>query len=262
MYSSEKLVNFRWISKIMATHSDYTLTTADLASFDLHVELAQLGQFAEVAYGVLPPEFVFDNLDMLSKADFPLEGYDALQSVYLVSSFRGTVANLPAYVAYRSLRRQLVVAISGTSTLKQAVLYDLRAVKTSHPARRGCMVHTGFWRLYQGIKPLILSAIEEGLREHDVDELVVTGHSLGGALSYLVALDLLLLDSNLLPPGLALKVIAFGAPRCGNPKLSQYWSELVNAYRIKYGEDSLREYSVKAYNDGDSHSIIALWNRN
>jgi hypothetical protein len=45
MYAAEKAVNFRWISKILATQSPYTLKAADLASVDLHTELADVGKY-------------------------------------------------------------------------------------------------------------------------------------------------------------------------------------------------------------------------
>ncbi len=44
MYAAEKLNNFRWISKLVATYSDYTLTSVDLVPEALHQELAELGE--------------------------------------------------------------------------------------------------------------------------------------------------------------------------------------------------------------------------
>jgi predicted lipase len=104
--------------------------------------------------------------------------------------------------------------------------------------------------MYQGIEPEVISAIEKGLHDHEVSELVVTGHSLGGALSYLLAIDLLAPSDLELPLGLPLKLAVFGSPRCGNAQMSQLWRELVDNYRTKNGKESLKEYSVKAYNDG------------
>ena len=43
MYATEKLENFRWISKLMATYSNYTLTSIDLVPNALYQELAELG---------------------------------------------------------------------------------------------------------------------------------------------------------------------------------------------------------------------------
>jgi len=256
MYASEKQANFRWISKVLASSPPYTLTASDLVSSDLLLELAQLGQFAEVAYDFFAPgpEFIFRNLDILTQPGFPLEGYGSLRGTLLSSSLTGTVANLPAYVAYRSATRQLIVAISGTSRLTHA-LYDIHSFKYPHPLGKDCAVHTGFWKLYQGLKSATFKAIRKGLREHSVGELVITGHSMGGALSYLLALDILA-DSEQLPTALPVKIAVFGAPRCGNAALLQRWCELVDGYRKKYGEGAIKEYEVRGYNDGKSFSRL------
>jgi hypothetical protein len=45
MYAAEKEENFRWISKIVATYSPYTLTDVDLVSLELYQELAEIGTY-------------------------------------------------------------------------------------------------------------------------------------------------------------------------------------------------------------------------
>lgn len=271
MYASEKLVNFRWISKVFATHSTYVLSDEDLAPATLNAELGELGafpiplkfiydqlssfisvgQFAEVAYSVVPHEFLVHNFMILTEQGYPLEGYNALRGSILISSFKGRTAKLPGYVAYRPSTKQLVVAISGTSSLQQAY-HDLRTLKHRHPSKRG-HVHSGFWGLYKGVKPLVFDAIRKGIEEHDVSELCITGHSMGGSMAYLLCMDLLAPGNTHkfpLSTRLRLKVAVFGAPRTGSHGLVTYWQELLNLHRDTYGEHAVIEYSVKAYNDG------------
>ncbi|PPQ84900.1 hypothetical protein CVT25_004568 [Psilocybe cyanescens] len=247
MYASEKLENFRWISKIVATYSSYTLTEADLAPESLYLELAELGQFAEVAYSAVPTQFLLDNFDKLKKPGYPLEHYDALSHVTLVDSFRGSFAALPVYVVYRPSTNQLVVSVSGTSSAKHA-LQDLRVLKTPHPSDRGS-VHSGFWALYQGIRSSVLRAIRQGITSHSPNELVLTGHSMGGSICYLLGIDLLANDDYLVPR-LRLKLAVFGCPRAGDAELVNYFREQVAAFRKREGVNSFTEYSVKGYNDG------------
>ena len=44
MYAAEKLDNFRWISKIVASYSSYTLTAADRAPVSLYHTLSDIGK--------------------------------------------------------------------------------------------------------------------------------------------------------------------------------------------------------------------------
>ncbi|KAJ7741931.1 Alpha/Beta hydrolase protein [Mycena maculata] len=248
MYASEKLMNFRWISKILASYSPHTLTSHDFAPTEVQSYLSEIGQFAEVAYSTISTEFIFENLTLLLEPSFPLEGYESFRDAKLVSSFIGKVAQLPGYVAYRSHTKQLIVAFSGTVTAMQA-FYDVRALKHRHPSHRG-RVHHGFWKLYKGIKAFALDGVRKGLAEHEVTEFVITGHSMGATVSQLFLLDILR-DENLVSIGsIPLKLVVFGAPRSGTKSLVKYWRELLVEHRTKYGKESVCEYSVKTYNDG------------
>ncbi|KAJ3777739.1 Alpha/Beta hydrolase protein [Lentinula raphanica] len=250
MYASEKLMNFRWIAKIAATYSPYILSTQDLADQKLFSELAEIGQFTELAYtNTVPVEFLFQNLNTLLQPKFPLEGYHALDDSVLVSEFFGRVAHLHGYVAYRPRTKQLVVATSGTSTAIQAI-QDLRTLWHRHKSRRG-FVHSGFWQLYKGIRSFILDGIRKGFEEHpDIGELVITGHSMGAAVSYILLFDKILVSDDILPAHLPIKLVTFGSPRPGDANLARYYQELVDVYRRKNGDASFSEYLVKAYNDG------------
>ncbi|KAG6812870.1 hypothetical protein H0H92_015798 [Tricholoma furcatifolium] len=255
IYALEELENFRWIFKLLATCSSHPLTGADRVSPDLERQLAELGEFAEISYmyNVVPLEFLFHNVALLQPG-FPLEGYHALEEATLVSSVQGNVGHLPAMVVYRSSTKQLLVVISGTSSMELA-LHDLRVLLRTHPSHRG-QVHSGFWALYCGLKPMIFDALKRGLEDLDVAELVITGHSMGGSIGYLFCMDLLLGNhpgAFSLPPALKVTIAVFGVPRAGDAGLVEYWRELVANYRRSYGSDKLVEYSVKAYNDGYRH---------
>jgi Lipase (class 3) len=189
------------------------------------------------------------NIETLLQPDFPLEGYAALRGAVVISHFKGRIANLPGYVVYRPSTKQLIVGLSGTSSMKLA-FHDVRTLQRRHPSGRG-KVHAGFWSLYEGVKPAVLEAIATGLKEHDVKEIALTGHSMGGSVLYLLAIDLLTAGSaKNAPLPSSFKIAVFGTPRAGCPALVKYWWELVDTFRNVHGQDALKEYSVKAYNDG------------
>ncbi|KAJ7223674.1 alpha/beta-hydrolase [Mycena haematopus] len=248
MYRQETLQNFRFIARIMSTYASSTLSTKDLAPMEVKDYLSEIGQFTEITYSTLPTQFIFDNLTTLMEPGFPLEGYHSVRDAKLVSAFAGKTADLPGYLVYRPHTKQLILAFSGSKTLLHA-FYDLRALQHRHPSRRG-KVHSGFWKLYMGTKPFALEAIRKGLAGHDVAELVITGHSMGAVVSQLFLIDILRDDTLVSIGSIPLKLVVFGAPRSGNEELVKYWCELLDNHRVKYGEASVSEYSVKAYNDG------------
>lgn len=261
MYAAEKFDNFRWISKVVATYSPYTLTAADRAPVSLYHTLADMGQFAEVTYSAVPIEFLFKYFTLLRQPGYPLETYNVLHDAVLVESFHGTFSNLPTFIAYRTLLGQLVVAVSGTSSIKQAV-QDLRVLRSSHPSGRGT-VHTGFWALYQDIKAQAVAGIQKGVADYSVREIILTGHSMGGSIAYLLCLDLLADHKTWLTNlNINIKVAAFGLPRTGDTALVEYFQELSFSYQEAQGQDAFKEYSVKGYNDGSllihlAHTLLS-----
>lgn len=111
--------------------------------------------------------------------------------------------------------QQIIVSICGTASAQQAI-HDLRAIRRTHPGvcDNTATVHAGFWDLYQGMKSDLIEGIEAALRidpaddeiqsdedatngpdtgnsEDVVRELVITGHSMGGAIAHLLCIDLL-----------------------------------------------------------------------
>ncbi|KAI5124683.1 hypothetical protein M0805_004291 [Coniferiporia weirii] len=255
----------RWFARLIASPSSHVLTKQDLVAPEVQLEIANIGQFAEVAHGCADPSFVFSHLSQLVRPTFPLEGYHALEGSVLVAMFRGEVADLQAYIAHRPATRQLVVAFSGSSSPSQALhgldirlqiypgSYDVGEGKT--PPK----VHAGFWRLFLGLRQLVLDELEKSLEMLQIEEIVITGHSLGAVQSSLLAMELLQLpsvdkSSFHLPPGLSFKLVTFGSPRVGNIALVELFRELVSNYREKNGEDSFASYSIHGYNDV-AHSV-------
>ncbi len=250
LYALEKSENFRWVSKIFSKPSQYILTTVDLASVDLQLDLSEIGQFAELSHGKLSPNFVWENMDRLLQPHFPLAGYDGLRQSELVSVFHGRVSNLQGYIVRRS--NQLIISFSGTSNFQQA-MGNIDARLVAFP-KDGCAIHAGFWRIYNGMRANARSALAEALQLHNVHEVVFTGHSLGAVMCYLFALDAMeetrAGDASpiLSLTSMVLTIAVFGCPRAGNLALVQHWRDVVEDC-VKHGF-TIRDYSVKGFNDG------------
>ncbi|KAM6490098.1 Alpha/Beta hydrolase fold [Amanita muscaria] len=248
--ASEKEDNFRWLARLFATYSDYKLGDTDLASKDVSREVTEYGQFSEVVYSAVPVDTLIKNFRVLHQAGYPLEHYDALGDCELIDSVRGTVGDLPALILFRPRACQLVVSISGTASLLQA-LYDVRMTKTAHPSGCGA-VHSGFWALYCGLKDQLMERIWHTIEERHPAGLIFTGHSMGGSLAYLLLLDFLakeLSQEHSILSTLTLRIAVIGAPRAGDAKLVNYFHSLLKQYRERF-KIEITEYSVQGYNDG------------
>ena len=257
MYAAETTENFRFVAKLLPAQSLRTLTSEDLTSDELQHELAEIGQFAEVAHGSVSPEFIWKNMESLSQPGFPLDGYDALRESELISAFHGTVARLQGYIAYQPLTKQIIVAFSGTSSLSQTFHnFDVRHV--AYPGKERCAIHRGFWDMYNGVRSSALGDLAKALPKYDVKEIVCTGHSMGAVMCYMFALDIMgdmtgAKPPNEYPTSFPLKLALFGSPRLGNQAFMEHWQRVVASHNDN--GQSVKCYSVKGYNDGQGYKI-------
>ncbi|KAL3695407.1 hypothetical protein R1sor_009483 [Riccia sorocarpa] len=149
-------------------------------------------------------------------------------------------------------RKRLVVAFRGTEQTKwKDLLTDLSMLGIGfNPERVGdggtneeVLVHGGFLTAYDSAKAKLLSIVRSAinLRENDTDSeygstgtwhIYATGHSLGGALATLFALDLA--SSKLAKDGqIHVTMYNYGSPRVGNKRFAEMYNKTVkDSWRI------------------------------
>ncbi|KAD4384133.1 hypothetical protein E3N88_24301 [Mikania micrantha] len=146
-----------------------------------------------------------------------------------------------------STRNRLVVAFRGTEQAKwKDLLTDLMLVPAGlNPERIGgdfkeeVQVHSGFLGAYDSVRTRIISIIKAAINNKDDDadqvskwHVYVTGHSLGGALATLLALELS--SSQLAKSGaFSVTMYNFGSPRVGNKKFADVYNQKVkDSWRV------------------------------
>lgn len=79
-------------------------------------------------------------------------------------------------------------------------------------------VHSGFYTAYNAVANRIINALQPLLSAHPSAKLMITGHSLGGALATFAALDI----KKRINPSNQLNFYTFGSPRTGNQAFTDY----------------------------------------
>ncbi|KAG8658495.1 hypothetical protein MANES_03G155700v8 [Manihot esculenta] len=146
-----------------------------------------------------------------------------------------------------SARRRLVIAFRGTEQAKWKDLRtDLMLVPAGlNPERIGgdfkqeIQVHSGFLSAYDSVRIRIISIIklaigyvDDGAEPPVKWHVYVTGHSLGGALATLLALELS--SSQLSKHGaISVTMYNFGSPRVGNRRFAEVYNQKVkDSWRV------------------------------
>ncbi|MDH5403478.1 MAG: lipase family protein [Candidatus Heimdallarchaeota archaeon] len=99
-------------------------------------------------------------------------------------------------------------------------------------------VHNGFYNSYMSVKSQIDNILNE-LKLEEYDEIIITGHSLGGALATICALDLVNNINNL-----KIHMYNFASPHVGNKDFVKlYNSKVNNSFRIHFTKGDWMNYA-------------------
>ena len=120
---------------------------------------------------------------------------------------------------------------------------DLKFIQQAYPfapkGTSGIEVHYGFIEAYTSVRDAVLQAAKDTPHK----EVVLVGHSLGGALATLAGLDI---AENV--PGKDVSVYTFGSPKVGNAAFVDAYSPRVpNTYRIVNDADLIPHIPVGDY---------------
>jgi triacylglycerol lipase len=131
------------------------------------------------------------------------------------------------WVCVDKVNDRLVVSFRGTEYFKDWLDdFDFAPVPYSAIPGRGT-VHQGFQVVFEAIRDNVRKLVQS--KRDGCKEILITGHSLGGALCALTAPDLL----NDVADGLAPTVYTWAEPRVGHPDYVHFFDARVNiCYRI------------------------------
>ncbi|KAJ9154460.1 hypothetical protein P3X46_027790 [Hevea brasiliensis] len=160
------------------------------------------------------------------------EGFEIIELIidiqHCLQAFVGVAKNLNA----------VVIAFRGTQEHSiQNWVEDLfwKQLDLNYPGMPDAMVHHGFYSAYHNttLRPGILNAVKRAKDYYGDLDIMVTGHSMGGAMAAFCGLDLTVNHK-----AKNVMVMTFGQPRIGNADFVSYYSRLVpNTIRVTNGHD-------------------------
>lgn len=100
------------------------------------------------------------------------------------------LTDVTGYVATDATNNLTVISFQGTESKKQTQAdLNLYLKNISHICA-GCTTHTGFWQSWDEARTLVIKHTRESQIKFPNNRIIVTGHSLGGAIATLAAAEL------------------------------------------------------------------------
>lgn len=161
--------------------------------------------------------------------------------------------DVAGYVGVNERTSEIIVAFRGSESIPNWIT-NLDFRKSDYPHCEGCEVHTGFYHAMQSVYDDVLEEVSDLTAAYDYP-LRVTGHSLGGALALLSALELRAV-------GFSVVSNTFGCPRLGTDAFAAYASaQLPGAQRNTHAGDvvphlpfesfGFRQYATEIWQSSD-----------
>ncbi|RUS31318.1 Alpha/Beta hydrolase protein [Jimgerdemannia flammicorona] len=175
----------------------------------------------------------------------------------LIKFFNTPNTNTTGYIARNDANKAVYVAFRGSTNINNWV-HDAEFLFTKYSPARGAKVHSGFYKTWQDARNIVYPIVVKEMGRNPDYKLYMLGHSLGGALTVLQALDFY---QNAGYDSSKMAVYTFGQPRIGNPAFSDYVDSLdLPIYRTINQNDVVPHMGPEAI--GYKHHGTEYWIEN
>jgi len=137
---------------------------------------------------------------------------------------------MQGFVGYSAKHNAVIAAFRGSSDIKNWIM-DFDATQTTYSKCTGCKIHVGFYKSYNEVSATVKAQVQLILSKYRTAQIYVTGHSLGGALAVVAALDLKATFGHLD------MFYSYGQPRVGNSAFATYFASQITGYRVVHYAD-------------------------
>lgn len=156
--------------------------------------------------------------------------------------FRDPTSDVWGFVGVHHRRREIFIVFRGSSSFKNWI-YNLYFSMTSVPWKSECLglnnptLHEGFLLAYESVSSVVSSEVQKLLAAHPSYPIRVVGHSLGGALATICAMEL----HDFVRRKSRVRLTTFESPRVGNDDFAKlvrrHFPDPMDRIRVTNGRD-------------------------
>ena len=168
-----------------------------------------------------------------------------------VKAFLNTTQDIQGFVGYSAAHNAVIAAFRGTVDIKNW-LANIDFKQVAYSKCGGCMVHDGFYNAYAEVSAIVKGQVQLILNKYRTAAVYVTGHSLGGALATIAALDIKTTF------GKVDQFYSYGEPRVGNGAFAAYFEAQMPVYRVIHYADIVPHVPPLGLNNY-THGGQQLW---
>ncbi|KAM3127265.1 hypothetical protein pb186bvf_020633 [Paramecium bursaria] len=151
-------------------------------------------------------------------------------NVRKVTVYKNTAFGTMGYVGYNANRGAIFFVFRGSENI-QNWIENIDFVKSSFNDECNCKVHSGFKDAYLTLKAQVFEQFDIYRKQYPTAQIHVTGHSLGGAMATLLAVDIARL-------GFQVRLVTLGSPRVGDPSFYDYFQKQpISHFRLVHEAD-------------------------
>lgn len=124
------------------------------------------------------------------------------------------MTDVTGYIAVDRTRNLTVLAFRGSSSIRNW-LANVDFIPVPTDICPGCTAHQGFWDSWQEARSGVLNSLVKTAKQYPSSQVVVVGHSLGGAIADFAA-------AEIRNQGIHVDLYTYGAPRIAGKTLSDF----------------------------------------
>jgi len=185
---------------------------------------------------------------------------NSTKNVDVLLAEMNTITNTLSYVALSEYqgKPRIYVVFRGTVETSIANWWEDLDVNLIAPYldQPSVLVHQGFYLSWQSIKPQVLQAIALGQKTCNCNDITFSGHSLGGGMAVLAAMDFYRETT------IKANVTTLGCPRVGNPDFANYFNATLGALSTRMVNKADIVPHIPLQSEGYHHVRTEYWFKN